>query len=105
MTKAEQILTVVSNLYSERNLEKNSAGSSAGNSAGRKDFSQDIIRAKLGLSHKMWHAGYSNTFQAMCINCGKGIALRKAYKNVFKRVCHGSYQLSDYGMTLLKTSS
>lgn len=84
MTKAEQILNTVNNLYS----------------SGQEELTQDVIRDNLGLSHKMWHGGYSNTFQAMCKDGGKGVSLRRDYRNVFERVSHGCYQLTNYGKEL-----
>jgi len=87
MTKAEQILSTVHNLYR----------------AGREELTQDVIRATLGISHKVWHGGYSNTFQAMCTNKTKGVSLRKDYQDVFHRVNHGKYQLTDYGLTLVQS--
>jgi len=89
VTKAEQILRTVHNLYR----------------AGHEELTQDVIRANLGLSHKMWHGGYSNTFQAMCSNSGKGVSLRRDYQNVFEKVRHGCYQLTDYGLTLFRDTS
>lgn len=89
MTKAEQILNTVYNLYR----------------AGYEELTQDTVRDNLGLSHKMWHGGYSNTFQAMCTNKGKGVALRKDYQDVFERVNHGKYQLTNYGLTLLQSKA
>lgn len=86
MTKVEEILTAAYNLYH----------------SGHSEVSQDIVRQRLELSHKMWHSGYSNTFQAMCKNCGKGLVLRQEFQNVFEKIRHGRYQFSDYGLTLVQ---
>ena len=87
MTQAEHILEAVAEL----------------SVAGHTVFSQESIRNHLSISHVDWHAGFVNTFLAMRVNAGKSFRVSKPYKNIFEKLEHGRYELSESGYSEITT--
>ncbi len=87
MTHAEQILYAVSLLADGQELAA---------------FSREEIRHQLGIPREEWNASYSPTFQAMRADHPGGASkIGARFHNIFRRVSHGRYVLTDYGRQLL----
>lgn len=80
-TTAEEILYAVKGLRT-RELEELSA----------KD-----IKQHMELSNQVWQNIYSKAFNAMRVGSPTCNKVGQKYRNVFERVCHGSYYLTAYG--------
>jgi hypothetical protein len=87
MTIAEQIVQAVATLI---------------NNEGKTVFTREEVREKLNIDRDRWLRSYSPIFQGMrAAPSGKGPNPGEKYKNVFDRVEHGKYQLTEYGKTLI----
>jgi len=70
---------------------------------GKNTFGRREIRDQIGIKHDKWMLGYTAIFQGMrSDHPGKAPNVGKKFKNVFRRIEHGVYILTDYGKQLLK---
>lgn len=87
MTHAEMILSAV-NEFREQ---------------GKTSFTRDEIRASLGINSEEWSASFSPVFQGMRVDQPGGApAVRKRFRNVFRRVGHGVHILTEHGTALVE---
>lgn len=85
MTQAEEILKAVMTLNDEES----------------ENLSAKVIRLHLGLSNEVWQATYNKTFLAMRVNPTTSYKVGTKYRNVFQKIYHGCYCLTDEGHKLL----
>jgi len=87
MTHAEQIMTAVAVLTKQ----------------GKHTFARVDVRDAIGLSHDDWLAGYTAVFQGMRVDQPGGAPnVGDRFKNVFRRVRRGVFELTAYGHELLQ---
>lgn len=69
---------------------------------GQKIFRRMNVRDELRLDHDTWMSGYVSIFQSMRDDHPGGAPdVRDELKNVFHRVGHGQYVLTDYGRSIM----
>jgi hypothetical protein len=86
MTHAEQILSAAYELLNH----------------GKTSFTREDIRILLGINRKEWTASFSPIFQGMRADQPGGApSVGKQFQNVFIRIGHGIYILSEHGKAII----
>ncbi len=65
------------------------------------EITPNAIKNQLKLSNQEWQSGYSKTFNAMRVGSSTCLQIGQKYRNVFEKVYHGCYYLTDYGETII----
>ncbi len=88
MTHAEQILHAVAEIIQNENTS----------------FTRLAIRDVIGVDANEWEKNYSPIFQAM--RTGQSSAASRVaskWRNVFRQVSRGQYQLTSYGIKIVRS--
>lgn len=87
MTHAEEIMRAVASLMQQE---------------GKLIFTRDEVRRQIGVTRDRWQSGYTATFQGMRSDHPGGAPPTKVrFREVFRRVEHGEYALTDHGRQVL----
>lgn len=65
------------------------------------EVTPSAIKKQLNLSNREWQSGYNKTFSAMRVGSNTYLRIGQKYRNVFEKVYHGCYYLTDYGETVI----
>lgn len=69
---------------------------------GRDNFTRREVRDQIRMPHEEWMSSYTAIFQGMRSDQPGGAPyVGKKYQNVFERIDHGLYKLTDYGRQIV----